>query len=717
MRIQASFLRSKVARRIFVLFILCALVPMAALATLSFIQVSGELRQQSQQRLRQAAKATGTAMYERLLLLESQLRLLAPALGRRALRAPSLEVGEELLARFQGLAVQAGDARAVPLAGAVADPPVLTEAQRAHLGAGKTLLVHRGDPRDSIRIFMVRALEPSDPGQGVLWAEVNTTYLWDIGPDSTLPADAEVCVVEQPALVLYCSPGLPAAYPAAAARRVARSAVGRFEWDESGPSYLASYWSLFLLPGFGAPNWTVILAAPGRSALAPVAEFAKTFPLVVLLAFWVVLLLSLVQIRRSLGPIAQLKEGTARVASRDFSARVSIRSGDEFEELAGSFNTMADRLGKQFHALGALGEIGRVVLAALDTRKIVAAVLARMREVVPCDGVAVTLLLADGRGGGQTYTDAGRRAGEPDAPPRPEAIRLEPEEASVFGAHREAVMLPVAELPACLAPLARDGLLNALVLPLFIQHRLAGLVALGYRDAVTCAPEDREQARQVADQVAVALANARLVEELDALNWGALYALARAIDAKSPWTAGHSERVTALALRIGRVMGLPQQELDILHRGGLLHDIGKLGIPPPILDKPGRLDDEELRCMRSHVEIGARILEPIAAYGEVIPIVLQHHERFDGKGYPAGLEGEAIDLYARIFSVADCYDAQVSDRPYRAGMDRGHVIENITRDARRAFDPRVVEAFLQVMAEEQEPRPAAAPQAATTPDL
>ena len=715
MRIDTTFLRSKVARRIFTLFVLCALLPIAALAIISFTQVSGVLQQQSQERLRQAAKATGTALFERLLVLESQLRVVASALASHAAGGgPGRQVEEELRVRFRGVALRATAGRELPIIGTVTDPLALTEAQIAHLRSGKSLVAQRRGGEPAARIFVARALAPPDPGGGILVGEADPAYLFDAGADSTLPSGMELCVVEQPAQVLYCSPGLPATFPADAARRVTGSAVGRFDWDGEGGSYLVSYWSMFLLPEFGGPNWTVVLAAPKRSALAPLAEFAKSFPLVVLLAFWVVLLLSVSQIRRSLGPIELLKEGTARVAAKEFDARVSIRSGDEFEELAGSFNRMADRLGKQFRALGALGEIGQAVLAALDTRKIVATVLARTRDIVPCQGVAVTLLAADGQGAGQTYAEAETR----DGLPRIETIRLDPGEAARFLAHRDHLMLSAPEMPLCLAPLIKDGLRTALVLPLFIQDRLAGLVALGYQDGGTCGPEDREQARQLADQVAVALANARLVEELDALNWGALYALARAIDAKSPWTAGHSERVTNLALQIGKMMGLSQPELELMHRGGLLHDIGKLGIPPPILDKPGRLTDEELRCMRSHVQIGVRILEPIVAYGEVMPIVLQHHERFDGKGYPHGIAGDAIDPYARIFSVADCYDAQVSDRPYRAGMDRRQVIENISRDAGHAFDPRVVEAFLLVMARETsaaDPRPAPEPPGAPGP--
>ncbi len=715
MRIDRTALRSKVARRIFALFVLCALLPIAALAIISYIQVSAVLGQQSQQRLRQAAKATGTAVFERLLALESQLQVLTSVLasGVPARRDPGLDVSRELQARFRGVAVRLANGREVPVLGTPPDLPALTTAQIARLQDGKTILAFQSGPAHAARILVGRALAPPDLGRGILMGEADPDYLFDAGADSSLPSDMELCVVMPPDQVLYSSPGLPAAFLALATGRVTHSAVGRFEWEGEGGSYLASYWSLFLLPAFGSPNWTVVLAEPRRFALAPIAEFAKTFPLVVLLAFWVVLLLSVSQIRRSLGPITQLKEGTGRVAAKDFDARVSIRSGDEFEELAGSFNRMADRLGKQFRALGALGEIGQAVLAALDTQKIVATVLARVRDIVPCEGVAVTLLAADGQGSGQTFLEAGTREGTA----RPEAVQLAPAEAAALLARRDHLVVSGPEVPACLAPLVKDGLQTALVLPLFIQDRLAGLVALGFRDGVTCAPEDRDQARQLADQVAVALANARLVEELDALNWGALYALARAIDAKSPWTAGHSERVTALALQIGQTMGLSQAQLNIMHRGGLLHDIGKLGIPPPILDKPGRLNDEELHCMRSHVQIGVRILEPIAAYREVIPIILQHHERFDGKGYPGGVTGEAIDRYARIFSVADCYDALVSDRPYRAGMDRRQVIEHIVRDAGRAFDPQVVEAFLRVMAMETSAvgREAAARPAAPAP--
>jgi putative nucleotidyltransferase with HDIG domain len=202
--------------------------------------------------------------------------------------------------------------------------------------------------------------------------------------------------------------------------------------------------------------------------------------------------------------------------------------------------------------------------------------------------------------------------------------------------------------------------------------------------------------------LAVAFSNARLIAALEQLHWGALNALARAIDAKSDWTAGHSERVTNLALEIGRAMRLSDNDLRIMHRGGLLHDVGKIGTPPSILDKPGKLDPEEMRIMRDHVIVGVRILEPIAAFREVLPIVAQHHERWDGSGYPAGLAGEDINLYARIFAVADCYDALTSDRPYREGLQPDHVLAMIRAGSGAQFDPRIVEIFMGLFAGNKE---------------
>ncbi|MGD2126948.1 MAG: CHASE2 domain-containing protein [Desulfobacteraceae bacterium] len=186
-------------------------------------------------------------------------------------------------------------------------------------------------------------------------------------------------------------------------------------------------------------------------------------------------------------------------------------------------------------------------------------------------------------------------------------------------------------------------------------------------------------------------------KRLDKLNWGALTALARAIDAKSKWTAGHSERVTKLALKMGRVLGLTQEELDNLNRAGLLHDVGKIGTPAELIDKPVNLTAKEHQIIREHPSIGKRILEPIEAYAGILPMVEQHHEWFNGMGYPEGRVGEAINLGARILAVADVYDALSSERPYRAAMTPTQALQTMKQNSGIQFDPVVLNALIKVM--------------------
>jgi response regulator RpfG family c-di-GMP phosphodiesterase/HAMP domain-containing protein len=449
---------------------------------------------------------------------------------------------------------------------------------------------------------------------------------------------------------------------------------------------------------FLVDKWIIALGEFKAHVLAPMSKFKKIFPLVVLLSLWVVLLLSINQIRRNLIPLERLQEGTKRIAGRDFDTRVTVTSGDEFQELAESFNAMATRLGKQFNALTTMNEIDRSILSALDTRLIVDTVLNRMRELFPCDFVGVALLDSESSDAGLMHVQYGESESENWLVP----INLTAAELQAFHDHPEQLFVDSnKEFPHYLNSLAELEAELFLALPMFVAEKLSGLIVLGYLDPNQANEEDAVQARQLADQVAVAISNARLIEELDELNWGTLYALARAIDAKSNWTAGHSERVTELALRIGQAMGLNQKQLDDLHRGGLLHDLGKIGIPPEVLDKAGKLNDEEYQLMREHVRIGARILEPIEAYAGIIPVVLHHHEYYDGSGYPDGLSGDDIDLGARIFTVADHYDALISDRPYREGLPRETVIGFIKEDSGTKFDPKVVEAFLEVMAQEE----------------
>ncbi|MFN7945489.1 MAG: response regulator [Blastocatellia bacterium] len=179
-----------------------------------------------------------------------------------------------------------------------------------------------------------------------------------------------------------------------------------------------------------------------------------------------------------------------------------------------------------------------------------------------------------------------------------------------------------------------------------------------------------------------------------------LRSLAKALEARDAETRGHSDRVVAYCLKLGQQLGLNESELIALEQGALMHDIGKIGTPDGILLKAGALTEQEWEVMRQHIDHGAAIVSEVELLSDALWVIQQHHEKWDGSGYPRGLSGEEISIYARIFAVADCADAITSDRPYREGQPFEAVISELSRCAGAHFDPRVVEAFLMVPLDE-----------------
>jgi putative two-component system response regulator len=173
-----------------------------------------------------------------------------------------------------------------------------------------------------------------------------------------------------------------------------------------------------------------------------------------------------------------------------------------------------------------------------------------------------------------------------------------------------------------------------------------------------------------------------------------IFALAAAVEAKDLYTQRHTQRVAKMARHLGHCLGLPEAELEALYRGGLVHDIGKVGVDDAILHKPGPLDPDELVKMRAHPEIGAEIVGSLGSGSEILPIIRHHHERFDGRGYPDGLRGEAIPLLARIVAICDAYDSLVNDRPYRRSTSSAESIEILVQEAGRQWDPELLNLFV-----------------------
>ncbi len=234
--------------------------------------------------------------------------------------------------------------------------------------------------------------------------------------------------------------------------------------------------------------------------------------------------------------------------------------------------------------------------------------------------------------------------------------------------------------------------------PLKVKDRVIGVLNINNKESGH--PFNQRDLRLLtilADQAAITIENVQLYQDMRNLYIGTIKTLAHAIEAKDPYTRGHAERVTQYAVAIAEEMALPKTLIRNIETAGLIHDIGKIGIKDEILTKQGKLSSVEYEVIKTHPLIGERIVRPIGFLENVTPLILYHHERYDGKGFLEGLKGKEIPLGSRILNVADAYDAMITDRPYRKAMSKEKAQEELKRCSGSQFDPEVIEAFLRVL--------------------
>ena len=242
--------------------------------------------------------------------------------------------------------------------------------------------------------------------------------------------------------------------------------------------------------------------------------------------------------------------------------------------------------------------------------------------------------------------------------------------------------------------IVRQRIRSVMCVPMRTTDEILGVLYVDSHSTHEFNESQLELVAAIGNQAGIAVHRARLLAEVEKLFLDVTKAITAIIDAKDGYTHRHSERVAAFAVRLAQQLGVPAADLSVIELSGLLHDLGKIGVPDAILNKPGKLTDEEFAEMRRHPGHGAAILANIqsAKVAALVPGVKYHHERWDGSGYPEGLKGEEIPLLGRILSVADFLDALTSDRAYRKGMPLDEVMAMIEEQAGTAFDPKVVEA-------------------------
>ena len=356
---------------------------------------------------------------------------------------------------------------------------------------------------------------------------------------------------------------------------------------------------------------------------------------------------------------------------------------------------MAVEMAKGIDLILTLDEINKAISSSLSRDKIIETAMQSIERIIRCELVA---LLEEEKG--RLVVISSHAYGPPLPPQLQPGARPVTGECAVWNAFTKGKSCRIQDLDQMRQAgeldksLAESGISSLLAIPLISNEKVRGVLLVGDTRSGQFDKDAVFTIEKIAAQMAVALVNAKLYEDMRSLFINTVASLANVIDAKSPWTKGHSERVMHIASNIAKEMGLDEESVEQVRLGGLLHDIGKIGVMEALLEKPDILSEDEFPPLRLHPEKGVTILAPIEQLEGVLPAILHHHERYDGSGYPMGLKGEAIPLSARIVTVADSFDAMVEDRPYRKGFSLAEAVKELQANAGSQFDPTVVEHFI-----------------------
>lgn len=387
-------------------------------------------------------------------------------------------------------------------------------------------------------------------------------------------------------------------------------------------------------------------------------------------------------------PIDTLAKAAEEVGRGNLNVKARLKTGDEIGALAQAFNQMTEKLKHQqeilnqkLSELSVIYDIALTISTTFDPNEILPILAESTRRVFDADIICVYISDRDSQS-----LKPGLCSKSSRLPQKCEKM-LE-----------ERFLPELNDKPNLLEtnPLKTAPFRSVMAQNMIAEGKTLGAIFVGSLDK-NYTRDDLQVLTTLAQQAGVAIENAYLFDSLEKAYLGIVRALAIAIDARDPYTRGHSERVSELATELGKELGLSSAEIHELEMASYLHDIGKIGIPDDILMKPARLNNDEMRRVREHPSIGASILTPLFFLGEVVPAIKHHHEHYDGGGYPEGLRGKSIPLGARILSLADAFEAITSDRPYRKARSVEEAVKEIKRCSGTQFDPELVEAFIRVL--------------------
>lgn len=408
-------------------------------------------------------------------------------------------------------------------------------------------------------------------------------------------------------------------------------------------------------------------------------------------------------------PIRKLSEVAHARADGNFESEFKTDRNDEIGVLAGSLNIMTGKIDshvkeieRRMKTMETMNKIDKAVLSSISRADLLDHVISLVSSLYNIGSISMFLYNEEKKGFDLLSRYRGKSQGILAEKPFIPAGNISAEALKrIRQVFQFVPRLEEKSYGELFEKLSGGKIGVGLNVPVYMSDKYLGSMILARDEAHPFSEEETGSVVMLADQVGIAVQSIRYFEEKEQLLLGILLALTRSIDAKSKWTAGHSERVAAYSEKIAFRLNMEEGEVRKVTFSAILHDIGKIGVSEVILDKPGKLTDEEYAVIKEHPRKGAGIIADIPSYDRILPGILYHHEHWDGSGYPDGLRGDAIPLSGRIITVADVWDAITADRPYRKGFSRTDAVDFMKKNCGTLFDSSIVEVFLEIINEEK----------------
>ena len=509
LQIDNSFLHSKFSRRIFLLFILSAVIPVTVIALLSFTQISSQFTKQSFEQSRIACKAIGMELYRRLTAAHDELKSIGRILSEETSESKNIsaESIQSIAPDFDELTLISIDGKKTYLRGKLELVPILDAKERQQLAHGKTIIQTQIDRDSQSGILFIQSAKHNDAASGLLIGKLDHDFIWAV--HELLPPSNELLIISPTGDVLQSSRQALRLMLPTLTKLLANTISGHLQWSLDGENNDASYWSIFTQDLFASSNLVVVVSQPASYALAPIKNFSIIYVPVLVLAILSISFFAARQIRKKMVPLAILHSATQKIASGDFSEHIDITSDDEFATLGNAFNVMAGHLDTQFTSLATMAEVDRLILSSFDVSFIISTVLGRVGELTPCTAAAILEL-----DGNDPYNaKLSLRRNRDDAHIEEHQIRLTPDYLRPLHNNPSHLECKIeADSPPYLKTFIDDGS-QAVLIPIFIKERLSTVVIFIYSQPIANR-EELNSLRKFANHVAVALSNAGWEERL-----------------------------------------------------------------------------------------------------------------------------------------------------------------------------------------------------------